>query len=767
MESIQLQDWRFHFGDCPVAWQKGFDDAAWQHVVVPHDWAVEFPFSKDNASGTGYLPGGTGWYRCGFTLSPGDQGKHIEIAFDGAYKNSQVWCNGYYLGKRPSGFAPFTYDISPFICCGEGELNRICVRIAHEDIADARWYTGSGLYRSVVVNVYEETYIPPESIVFTNTHEGEGVTVSVVCEARGASCSTASIRAVLMDDSGNNYILMQQPKDVPSGDTVRVRFFGVVADARRWSPDAPNLYTLLLSLDGKEAARLRVGIRDARFDADAGFFLNGAPIKLKGVCLHDDAGSLGTAVWPEVWRRRLEKLKALGCNAIRMAHNQHMSALYDLCDEMGFLVMDEAFDEWEGPKNKWHQGHNVYPPMHQGYYEDFPAWHEADLPAMVLRGRNRPSIICWSIGNEVDYPNDPYGHPLFTQMAGNNDKDKPAEEMRYNPDKPNMQRLATIAQKLTAVVKRHDNTRPVLVASAFPELSGQLGFFDALDIVGYNYKEHLYNEHHAQRPTLPILGSENGHSLEAWETVRKNKYISGQFLWTGIDYLGESRGEWPTHGSPAGLLTTAGFEKPDYYRRRALWANSPAIWLGQMGEDLVCYTNLSGITLMLDGKPCGKPDEDKAGDGLIWRISPCEGTLEASGVWIDGQRHACLLKVPGQAQGIHLKHWRTEMLESCTEGKYRMHQIEVVLVDGDGVPVISEEAEIDVQAKGPVSLLRVDNGNLSDGTALAKTNKATFYGKAMIYALVASVVEADAVISVGAKGQSGWSAVAECGLGEY
>jgi hypothetical protein len=286
----------------------------------------------------------------------------------------------------------------------------------------------------------------------------------------------------------------------------------------------------------------------------------------------------------ELWRRRLRKLKAAGCNAIRTAHNPPDTHLLDLCDEMGFLVMDEAFDEWEGCKNKWWQGHNVYPPKRFGYADAFPQWHERDLGDLVRRDRNHPSIVLWSIGNEIDYPNDPYCHPLFRSMTGNNDANKPAQERQYDPNKPNAQRLAAIAEELAAIVKRHDTTRPVTAALAFPELSNRIGFAQALDVVGYNYKEELYARDRERYPGHVIYGSENGHGETEWHYVRDNPDICGQFLWTGVDYLGEAGG-WPVRLSPAGLLTTAGFEKPRYYQRRAMWTGeSSAPCISETGE---------------------------------------------------------------------------------------------------------------------------------------------------------------------------------------
>ena len=262
-------------------------------------------------------------------------------------------------------------------------------------------------------------------------------------------------------------------------------------------------------------------------------------MKLKGVCVHHDAGCLGAAVPGEVWAIRLKKLKAMGCNAIRTAHNPPDPDLLNLCDRLGFLVMDEAFDEWEGIKNKWWQGHNVYPPKHFGYAEDFPQWHQQDLASMVRRDRNHACVILWSIGNEIDYPNDPYVTPLFREVMGNNDANKPLAERLYDVRKPDAGRLAVVAAELTEQVHRLDDSRPVTSAMSFPELSNLTGYADALDLSGYNYREQFYEKDHETYPGRVILGSENSHDPAAWRAVEDHPYIAGQFLWIGIDFLGE------------------------------------------------------------------------------------------------------------------------------------------------------------------------------------------------------------------------------------
>jgi len=589
-----IQEWKFIRDDEPEAFARGYDDSAWKDVVVPHDWSVGFPFSKKNSSGTGYLPGGIGWYRAYFDAS--EDVKTALLTFDGVYKNAQIWVNGYYFGKRPNGYIGITHDISH---CIRPKDNIVAVKVSHPDIGDSRWFTGSGIYRKVKLVTHCGAYIPSQSVIFT--YDGEKVNIKACVEGELSTPVTVSLGDHKWTVENTNCIEISAKID----------------DPKLWSVEEPNLYDLSFKAgDIQLCETIRVGLRTFRFDADTGFYLNDKNMKLKGVCVHHDAGCLGAAVWSDVWRRRLEKLRTAGCNAIRTSHNPHMPELYDLCDEMGFIMMDEAFDEWEGCKNKWTTGHNVYPPVHQGYYEDFPDWHERDLADFIKIGRNHPSILMWSVGNEIDYPNDPYAHPLFDEMTGNNDANKPAQERIYNPDKPNMERLSTIAKRLAEIVRENDTTRPVLVAAAFPELSSHIGFFDPFDIIGYNYKEHLYAKDHERFPKLPILGSENGHGEDQWAAVRDNDYISGQFLWTGIDYLGEARG-WPIRGSHAGILDVAGYEKPDrYYIRKTWWT----------GEESKAPETGDGAAAKIELSVWGKPSIQGAYKVYQIEVTVCDSS---------------------------------------------------------------------------------------------------------------------------------------------
>ena len=477
-----------------------------------------------------------------------------------------------------------------------------------------------------------------------------------------------------------------------------------------------------------------------------------------------------------------------------MSHNPHTPELYTLCDVLGFFVIDEAFDEWEGPKNKWWQGHNVYPPKNQGYYTAFPAWHERDLTDMILRDRNHPSVILWSIGNEIDYPNDPYCHPSFVSMpgscvTGNNDANKPEAERMYNPARPNAERLAVLAKHLCDIAKTVDTTHPVTLAAAFPELSAKLGFIDAVDVAGYNYRENLYAEHHLSFPDKPFLGSENGHGFREWRAVTDNDYISGQFLWTGIDYLGEAHG-WPIHGSGAGLLTLAGFEKPGYYRRQSFWSDEPMIHLttvretdscvtswGETAADacacefaasteswnycagetvtVKCYTNLSSIELSLNGNSLGTYEKDADKDCILTTVRFEPGTLTAKGTENDTNvshslytaMAACQMKI----QEYRLNKEARDIIAESAGCRNPIHQLEVTLLDGNGRRVYHDSTLLHVHVDNG-TLLGIENGDLADVTEYTANYRRAYRGQLMVYVAGSENTSTAAPLTVTVRG---------------
>lgn len=741
--NIINQNWKFHYGDVPEADYMGYDDRAWKDVTLPHDWSVEYPFDKCHASGTGYLPGGTAWYRKHFILPDDIKGRRVRITFDGVYKHSRVWINSNYLGGRAYGYAPFTFDISEFVRAGE---NVISVRVEHEQVADSRWFTGSGIYRDVSLEITEMSCFVKNGVFVTTKEVDEAGNALLNIEFSTTDCDETEF---ILEDKDSDTVATVGGKN--SGNVVLN-----VPCASLWSPDSPYMYNLICHAfsDGKitDVITIPVGIRTIRFDADKGFFLNGKNMKLKGVCVHHDAGALGAAVPPAVWERRIRKLRDAGCNALRTAHNPPSATLLDLCDRMGLLVMDEAFDEWEGTKNKWWQGHNVYPPKKYGYAEDFPMWHKADLEAMVLRDRNHPSIILWSIGNEIDYPNDPYVTPLFDEVLGNNDNGKPKEERRYDDKKPDASRLTTIAKELVDIVHNVDVSRPVLSAMSFPELSTRTGFADVLDVSGYNYRERFYEEDHKRFPDRVIFGSENGHDPDAWHAVRDNDYICGQFLWTGIDFLGECVG-WPYRISQAGMLDLCAYEKPLYYRRKAMWTDAPfvkiavskgekektGVWTDKFvyaGEDgekmqVSCYTNAEKAELFLNGASLGEKETENY--RATWEISFTKGTLTAK---VSGAEDS--LTTPGNAEIISILADKTEMKSDSQD----IIQAEIALLDKNGNIAAADDKIIYYQITGDAQILGIENGKPDDLTPYSEKHRQTHYGRAIVYIRAGTTADA-------------------------
>ena len=534
-------------------------------VLLPHDWSVDYAPSPQLASCTGYLPGGVGFYRKTFRHTPkgADDGTRTYLYFDGVYNRSAVYLNGHLLGRRPNGYISFCYDLTPWLRSGANTLE---VVVDHSRSADSRWYTGSGIYRNVWLVQAPATHLAQWGTTYEFQPSADGDRLTVATEVEGTDATGVLFQ--LRDADGT--VVATQQTAVDGG---RAQALLPVGTAHRWTLDDPYLYALtvtLLTADGTgDVFQTNVGMRTLRFTPNEGFFLNDTNMKVKGVCLHHDAGVLGAAVPPEVWRWRLSQLKALGCNAVRCSHNPQDPALYDLCDELGLLMMDEASDEWEFPKRKWIAGWNKGTPGFQGTYDFFEEWIDTDVADMVRRDRLHPSIFLWSIGNEVDYPNDPYSHPCLDGSTIN-------QPMfgGYKPDAPRAERIGEIAKRLSAIVRSHDASRPVTGALAGVYMSNHTAYPEAVDVVGYNYTENRYAEDHATYPDRIIYGSENGQGYEQWVAVRDNPYIFGQFIWTGIDYLGES-GAWPSRGLGTGLLDFCGFPKMQGEMRRIMWAQQP------------------------------------------------------------------------------------------------------------------------------------------------------------------------------------------------
>ncbi|CAL1517936.1 sugar-binding domain-containing protein [Chitinophaga sp. MM2321] len=748
--------WKFHHGELPDAFKPAFNDKDWRLLDVPHDFSIEGSFNKDLPSCNSYLPGGIGWYRKSFTAPLKEKGKKVFIHFDGVYKNSEVWINGHYLGKRPSGYIAFEYDLTPWIIFGKE--NVIAVKADHTDLTDSGWYTGSGIYRNVYL-LYKHPVHIKQWGTFVRTpsvsHAQALVNTSIALQNETEKTRSVVVETSLLDAAGNNIARTTANGSISGKGETTFELSLTVPKPQLWSVDTPYLYTLRTTIrsGGKviDQQDIKTGIRELRFDSEKGFFLNGKNMKLKGVCMVHDAGVLGSAVPRAVWESRLHTLKELGCNAIRACHNPHSAEFLDVCDEQGFLVIAEAFDEWDHPKTKWIDGWNQTKKVKNGYAQYFPQWGETDLRDEVLRDRNHPSVIMWSIGNEIDFPNDPYTHPSLDSFAN------PQTFARYTPGNPDAARLKDLAQKLTTVVKSVDTTRPVTSGLASAYMSTQVGYAGALDVVGYNYQESLYPANHKKYPGQILYGSETGHRFEYWKAVTDNDFVIGQFLWTGFEYMGESF-KWPQRLNPFGIIDLGGFFKPEAYFRQSLWSEKPMAYIGAwdttVTEPTIYYlwdhhnalphwnwtagktikirgfTNCEEMELFLNGKSLGKKKMADFADHVITWLVPYEkGTLKAragSGGKVLAEYE---LNTAGAATQLRAERDKPYLKADRQD----VTSISVYVDDQHNVPVYLAENNITIHTAGPVKLLGIENSNPTDTSDYKGNHHHAFRGKLKVY----------------------------------
>lgn len=643
-------NWKFFLGDDSLASNVAYNDNNWRSLNLPHDWSIEGAFSEDNPTGSdgAFLPAGIGWYRKSFKLSKGQLKQQTYIDFDGVYRNSEVWINSHYLGKRPYGYSSFRYDLSPYLYSGDS-INVLAVRVDNSEQPNSRWYTGSGIYRNVwLVNTGKVHVAHWGTFVTTSDIEHHEARVEVELHIENATTinKEISIKVYIVDPQG--YIEEEEERDINIGVEPHVgNFHFVIAYPQLWSFETPNLYHARIEIYENDKLideyNTPFGMRNFSFDAVKGFFLNGENIKLHGVNNHHDLGALGAAFNVRAAQRQLEILKAMGCNAIRMSHNPPAPEVLDLCDKMGFFVMDEAFDMWAKKK------------MKHDYHDDWAEWHTRDLQDMVLRDRNHPSVMIWSIGNEIREQFDSTG--------------------------------ITIAQELVETIKALDATRPV--TSALTETVPEKNFIyqsNALDVLSFNYKIFDYADLPNRFPGTPFIAAENmsafasrGHydmpsdsvriwpaaykapligsnddltcssydnihaywgatHQDSWAMVKKLDFISGMFIWSGFDYLGEPTPyPWPARSSYFGVIDLAGFPKDIYYFYQSEWSDETVLHLfphwnwavGQTVDIWAYYNHADEVELFLNGESMGL--RKKEGDlmHVMWRLKFVPSTLKA------------------------------------------------------------------------------------------------------------------------------------------
>ena len=774
------EDWKFSLGDDSLASNAKYDDSQWRTLNLPHDWSIEADFSADNPAspGGGALPGGIGWYRKTFVADRSFENKNIYIDFDGVYRNSQVWINGQYLGERPYGYISFRYDLTPYI--KKGGNNVIAVRVDNSKQPNSRWYSGSGIFRNVWLVAVNPVHVDHWGTYVTTTDVStQSAKIKITTRISNTTNDKADIELLtaLLDANGKKITETNSTAAVASDNAMETEQELTVNQPQLWSIDRPYLYKIMTQVkqNGKiiDEYETPIGIRSFSFDVDKGFILNGEQIKLKGVCDHHDLGCLGAAVNYRAIERQLEILKAMGCNSIRTSHNPPAPELLDLCDKMGFVVMDEAFDMWRRKKTTF------------DYSQDFPEWHERDLTDLVLRDRNHPSVFMWSIGNEImeQWP-DAKADTLDMQQANLllnftdllSQKDTQVKDMPVN---------SMLALKLANIVKKLDPTRPVTSANNGTDTTNYIFRSGAMDIIGFNYHERDWPKQVFQQkfPNHNFIITESTSALmsrgyymmpsdsvyvwprrwdirfdqpvhqcsaydnchvpwgstheKSWGVVKNDDHISGMYIWTGFDYLGEPTPFWwPSRSSYFGIIDLAGFPKDVYYMYQSEWSDKATLhlfphWNWNKGDSVdvwVYYNQANEVELFLNGKSLGRKSKPEDVFHVWWRVPYEEGTLRAVSYNDGKQVLAEEIKTAGEPASIRL----TADRQTITADGKDLSFVTVEVLDKDKNIVPTADNFIRFSVEGSGAIVGTDNGNPTDPNSLKKPERKLFNGKALV-----------------------------------
>lgn len=777
--------WSFKLGDNPKYSEGSYDDSGWRNLRLPHDWSIEHDFDPTLDGATAYLPGGIGWYRKSFVTPQNKSSNRFYILFDGIYNHSTVWLNGKKIGGRINGYTPFYYDITEQLAKVGGE-NVLAVRVDRSRYIDSRWYPGAGIYRNVTMVAVDPLHIPIWGVYVQTpvaTKERAEVALAIEVNNKRAAPAEFVIETKILDANAKEVGRAQSTETIPASEAGVFQKNIAFNSPRLWSPEQPALYTARITIRQGEhiVDRLdtRFGVRDIYFDPKTGFYLNGVKTAIKGVNLHHDAGAVGVAVPKDVWRRRLESLKRAGTNAIRTAHNPASEEFLNLCDEMGFLVQAEIFDEWDNPKDKrLNQWERHSDRISRGYADYFQQEAEEDLKLAVKRDRNHPSIFMWSIGNEIEwtYPRYKAATGYFDMNASGNYFYNPPfiteQEIkdRFHKSEPGQYVLAKTAAKLSNWVKELDTTRPVTANLILPSVSHISGYTDALDVVGYSYRRVIYDYGHERYPDKPIMGTENVVQWHEWKAVIEREFISGTFLWTGVEYLGEAHGAWPRKAVRSGMLDLAGFETPAYSLYRTLWSDEPYIAITNQTEDKSLYkhdgkqrvvektpgdwqyrvwgwqdanrhwnynknelvivevlSNCPSVELLLNGRSLGvQLLADNPDRILKWAVPFSVGALTAKGVG----ECSTLAKIETAGNPVAVSH-TIDHKKLPLDGESVAH-VEVQLVDKKGRPVSHQDVVIEFELADELELLGTDNGRTSRMERYKSTRLRTSEGKALL-----------------------------------
>ena len=767
--------WRFILADSAQMSLAMYDDSAWRMLNVPHDWAIEGDFSASAPSGNsgGALPGGVGWYRKSFEVAAADKGKLFYIDFDGVYMNAKVWINGQLLGQRPYGYSSFRFDLTPHLKFGA--RNVVAVRVDNSDQPNSRWYSGCGIYRHVWLVKTEKIHV-----AHWGTHvvaEGNKVSVSVSIDNNTTSQQTVVVRNKIISPAGVQVASTSKKLSLnPSAKSIRSLSQLKVSRPQIWSCETPYIYKVVTTIEqnGKvvDTYETPTGFRTFKFDAEKGFSLNGKSMKINGVCQHHDLGCLGAAVNEDALYRQLRILKEMGTNAVRCSHNPPAPELLAMCDTMGLIVMDESFDMWRRRKTK------------NDYARFFDQWAERDLTDLVLRDRNHPSILMWSIGNEVlEQWSSADADTLSAEQANlilNAGHD--ASTLSHGTE---MSVNSLLCKNLCEIIRRLDNTRPITAGCNEPDPKNHLFKSGALDIIGFNYHHQWVKDVPKNFPGKPFIFSESVSALqtrgfymmpsdsvykapiewwlpyqdpsfqcsaydnmhaswsstheETWDVVKHNDFVGGQFIWTGFDYIGEPTPYgFPARSSYFGIVDLAGFPKDSYYMYQSEWTDKQVLhlfphwnWLDGQHIDLWCYyNNADEVELFINGRSQGvKAKKDDHEYHLMWRVKFEPGEVKAVARKNGKVVAEKTIRTSGAPAQLRMTSDRIRFGNNPNGDNLAFITVEVIDKDGNLCPRADDQVFFEVEGG---RIVGVDNGNPISMERFKDTKRKAFNGKCLV-----------------------------------
>ena len=737
-------NWQFSLGDFPQASSSDFNSKNWRNLILPHDWSIEGKLDPKNPMGNdgGYFPSGIGWYRKQFKVPATLRGKLVSVYFEGVYMNSEVFINGKSLGIHPYGYSSFRYDLTPYLQYGKENL--IAVRVDNSEQKNSRWYSGSGIYRNVWLTITDPVHVEPWGVAITTPELNEtsaSVQLKTLIKNEENSPERIVLKTRLIDPNNIQTGKDEVQVELAAKEVKEIIQIIKISKPLLWSPEAPNLYKAEISLIKNGSAIDKVehtfGIRSLSFSPQNGFLLNGNKTILNGGCVHHDNGALGAAAYDRAETRKAELLKAAGFNAVRTSHNPPSESFLDACDRLGLLVIDESFDGWRTSKTP------------HDYAKYFDAWWQRDIEAMVFRDRNHPSIFMWSIGNEII-------------------ERKKAEAVQT-------------AKKLAELIRKIDPTRPV--TSAMTTWDKDWEIFDPLfaehDIAGYNYQLHRAPSDHIRVPSRVIVQTESypRDAFANWKLVQEKPYIIGDFVWTAMDYLGESGigryfypGElsgqhwekdfYPWHGAYCGDIDLTGWRKPiSHYRdllyndskklylavkepnpsngkiQETMWSVWPTweswTWPGQEGKEIQAevYSRYPKVRLYLNDKLIAERQTTKEQEfKATFNLPYSAGTLRAAGVDDNKEVESRVLTTAAKPAKIKLSADRTKILADGQDLSY----VTVEITDENGIIQPNAENQLLFTIKGQGSIAAVDNANLKDADPYTGNRRKAWHGRALV-----------------------------------